>query len=309
MTDNEFKNIIINSSSVYDVSLKLYGYCNQRTIYEIKKKIIQNNIPFKKINIQRKYSLISKKCPVCEKNFETRLGHKREKTVCSKSCSNAYFKYGVNNPNFDINKLKVSNEKRSQTLKANNVSKKVVNKEIKKSFCPTCNNEFILKRKKQVYCSNKCSIKSEDTKKKFKESMNKRIENGLHKGWQSRNIISFPEKFFTEVLNNNDIPFLFNHPISQKTLGLNSNYCFFLDFYISELKLDLEIDGNQHNHKERIIKDQIRDEALIKNGYIVYRIKWKNINTKTGKEYIKNEIDKFLEYYKTLSNKSAEGKN
>jgi hypothetical protein len=41
----------------------------------------------------------------------------------------------------------------------------------------------------------------------------------------------------------------------------------------------------------------VRDEVLIKNNYIVYRIKWRNINTEKGKEYIKNEIDNFLEFY------------
>ena len=35
--------------------------------------------------------------------------------------------------------------------------------------------------------------------------MKERIKNGLHKGWQSRNIISYPEKFFIEVLKNNGL--------------------------------------------------------------------------------------------------------
>ena len=59
----------------------------------------------------------------------------------------------------------------------------------------------------------------------------------------------------------------------------------------------MEIDGKQHKLKERKESDEIRDKLLIKSGIKVYRIEWKSINTEKGKEYIKNEIDKFLEFY------------
>ena len=36
-------------------------------------------------------------------------------------------------------------------------------------------------------------------------------------------------------------------------------------------------------------------------GWKVYRIKWKSINTDSGKLYIKNEIDKFLEFYRNVA--------
>jgi very-short-patch-repair endonuclease len=57
----------------------------------------------------------------------------------------------------------------------------------------------------------------------------------------------------------------------------------------------LEIDGKQHKYRKE--HDDERDKLLNEYGYIVYRIKWKNINTEMGKEYIKNEIDKFMEFY------------
>ena len=47
-----------------------------------------------------KYETITKECPVCGDNFETKKGHKREKTVCSHSCSNTFFRSGKNNPNW-----------------------------------------------------------------------------------------------------------------------------------------------------------------------------------------------------------------
>ena len=47
-----------------------------------------------------KYPKIKKICPICENEFETRLGHPREKTVCSHSCANTYFRSGESNPNY-----------------------------------------------------------------------------------------------------------------------------------------------------------------------------------------------------------------
>jgi hypothetical protein len=46
---------------------------------------------------KRKYPLIDKDCPVCGKSFQTSLGHRDEKTVCSVSCSNTHFRSGENN--------------------------------------------------------------------------------------------------------------------------------------------------------------------------------------------------------------------
>lgn len=40
---------------------------------------------------KRKYLVIEKPCPVCGTLFQTKQGHKREKTTCSHSCSNTFF--------------------------------------------------------------------------------------------------------------------------------------------------------------------------------------------------------------------------
>jgi len=46
------------------------------------------------------YNRIIKSCPVCDNEFETKQGSPREKTTCSHSCSNTYFRSGKNNPNW-----------------------------------------------------------------------------------------------------------------------------------------------------------------------------------------------------------------
>ena len=75
-------------------------------------------------------------------------------------------------------------------------------------------------------------------------------------------------------------------------------------YYIKEIiwnlfalsnKIDLEIDGKQHKLEDRKKHDRIRDERLIKIGWKVYRIEWKDL--RKNKEYIKEEINKFLEWY------------
>ena len=47
-----------------------------------------------------KYQKIIKICPVCNKEFFVRSGEPREKVVCSHSCSNSFFRSGINNPNW-----------------------------------------------------------------------------------------------------------------------------------------------------------------------------------------------------------------
>ena len=47
--------------------------------------------------LNRKYKSVTKKCPVCLDLFETKKGHKNEKTTCSHACSNTYFRTGRKN--------------------------------------------------------------------------------------------------------------------------------------------------------------------------------------------------------------------
>lgn len=89
-----------------------------------------------------------------------------------------------------------------------------------------------------------------------------------------------------------------NHAVKKRDLGLDCDANYFLDFFFEEKMIDLEIDGKQHIYSDRKESDRVRDEALSKHGYKVYRIKWKSINTDDGKKYIKEEIDKFLKYYR-----------
>lgn len=296
MTKEDKIEIIESAFSINDISLKIYGYVNGNTIRKVKRFIDENDIDvsiFETKNKNRKYEIVSKKCPVCESIFETKLNHKDEKTTCSSSCANKYFK-----------------------SKKNDSVKQKISKSLKKYYkdelrtytrtCIICHKEFERWRLNNgsITKSKTCSIDCLNSQRSVnsKKSMLERIENGTHIGWMSRNKLSYPEKFFIEVLENNEIfkNYHVNYRISKRRLGIDCNSSYFLDFYFEDKKLDLEIDGKQHDLDERKSSDDLRDFYLRKNGINVYRIKWKSINSKNGKEYIKNEIDKFIEFYTSL---------
>lgn len=135
-------------------------------------------------------------------------------------------------------------------------------------------------------CSDECRLKLKQNQGRKAYEICK--ANGTFKGWQSRNIISYPEKFWMNVLNNNNIEYIHNYPFNK----------YFFDFYIeyNGRKIDLEIDGKQHLYSDRIESDNIRNEFVKSNGIEVYRIVWNEINSDKGKQLMKDKIDKFIEY-------------
>ena len=273
--------IIKTSKSKNDALFRIWGYSNKSTYIKLNKFIDEHHLSITHFDKELKY------CLWCGE-----LIKKNRNKFCDSSCAAKY-----NNSNRKHSKE--TKEKISKSVKKNRKQKThIIFYEVKQ--CKNCGYflTYLQIKRKNIYCSHKCKCSDKEFGKKISKRMQKRINDGLHHGWATRNNISYPEKFFINVLKNHNIKYKHNFPIKQNELGLDSSYNYFLDFYIKDKKIDLEIDGSQHKYrKEQDIK---RDKLLNENGYNVYRIKWKNINTKKGKEYIKNEIDKFLEYYNKL---------
>lgn len=166
-------------------------------------------------------------------------------------------------------------------------------------ICQICGNEFIpsitLKGdiSKATTCSEECHkiLASE----RSKQTVQRLIKEGRHSRWVSRKITSYPEKFWINVLNNNHINFIREFKVKQI-----SGYCYFLDFLIEHNghKIDLEIDGKQHEQRKE--HDKERDEYLSSLNYLIYRIDWNNINTENGKLLMKEKIDNFLNWFNNL---------
>lgn len=189
-------------------------------------------------------------------------------------------------------------------------------KEIQKHKCVFCGKEIYGKFKNAMYCY-ECAEehnmpnlmvytkegKAIPSKKRIEASRTaqlKLIAEGKHKGWQSRNITSYPENFWKEVLKNNNIEYSFNHVVSKHDLGLDDKSNYFLDFLLPG-NIDLEIDGKQHKYKDRAESDKIRDELLKANGYNIYRIEWNEVSSERGKLLMKEKIDNFLNYYNSIN--------
>jgi hypothetical protein len=106
--EKDILTIFKESKSKSDVCKKLGYHINGTGFRKVHKLIDEHNIDISHFGNGSeklmKYERITKKCPVCESEFETKKNHKREKTTCSYACANSYFRSGENNPNYrDIN--------------------------------------------------------------------------------------------------------------------------------------------------------------------------------------------------------------
>ena len=163
--------------------------------------------------------------------------------------------------------------------------------------CPICGKEFERKRlangrlSKSKTCSDECHYKLKHINGKNSYGLIK--AEGRFQGWKTRNITSYPEKFWITVLNNNNIEF-------ERELFFDNKY--FLDFVIrkNNVVIDLEIDGKQHNYPDRKQHDIERDTYLTSKNVIVYRIPWNSINTNKGKAIMQEKIKSFIDFYNTL---------
>ena len=203
-------------------------------------------------------------CENCNKEHDGSYGSGR---FCSSKCARAF--------STKI-KRKEINEKVSLKLKKN-----------PDYFCKDCGKKLI-KKTITGYCSN-CYLTKYN--KVFSTEVRTKISNA-NKGrsrWNiHRNQISYAERFWKKVLENNKIDFKREVAIKQA----DEQHCYFLDFVIGNI--DLEIDGKQHKDADRIISDTKRDTYLTSLGFRVYRIEWNEINSTTGKLLMKEKIRKFL---------------
>jgi hypothetical protein len=102
----DLKKIIQSSHSKSDVCRKLNLPVNGSSIRKVNKIIKDNNFDISHFNLkfnQTKYPFIKKICPVCDLEFITQKNHRREKTTCSYSCSNTFFRSGEKHGNWNKN--------------------------------------------------------------------------------------------------------------------------------------------------------------------------------------------------------------
>lgn len=103
-----------------------------------------------------KYKVIKKRCPNCGNSFEAQKGHPKEAKTCSHKCSNIYFS---SKRMTDDTKKKISVginrylEKNGKITEVKHITRPL---KINAKICPTCNEEFKPKKRKQKCCSKNC---------------------------------------------------------------------------------------------------------------------------------------------------------
>ena len=225
---------------------------------------------------------------------------RKDNKCCSTSCSRSIANK-ERGKRSDVTKQKISEGvKRANTAKLIDESDIVFKQtyyDRHYRICAVCGKTFERARRKNgrlsraTVCSEKCHLTmvSENGKRAYEKIKSE----GRFQGWKSRNITSYPERFWIDVLTNNDIKF-------EREVFFNNKY--FLDFVIkvNDTVIDLEIDGKQHKYKDRKQHDTERNKYLTDNNVIVYRIEWNSINTDKGKQIMKDKIDKFIQFYNSL---------
>ena len=136
------------------------------------------------------------------------------------------------------------------------------------------------------------------------ETQQKLIDEGKHKGWQSRKVRSYAELFWEKILDEHEIKYDPEHTLKKKRLGVKKASNYFLDFFIDGF-IDLEIDGKQHTYEDRKEHDKLRDKLLKQHGFVVYRIPWVNPNSQENKQKVKTQIDDFLTWYNNIKNEEG----
>lgn len=252
------KEDILKCNSKTDVCKLMNIHPNGSGMKKVNKLLKEYDIP---INVFKKDTIYKKNPKYCKECNNKIPYSKRINDFCSSSCSASFTNRGK----------RLSEEaklKRSKKLleyykinKNNNFIKEKISK-----ICSGCQKEFMVRKTKRelnrVYCSEKCF--QTQNAKRLVNITEERIKNGTHKGWQSRNKLSYPEKFFIEVLKNNNLfkKCSVNYVISKRDLGLENHSNYFLDFFFEEKNIDLEIDGKQHEFRKE--HDNKRDALLRK---------------------------------------------
>ena len=120
---------------------------------------------------------------------------------------------------------------------------------------------------------------TEETKRKISESRIKFLRENPHMVPYKLNHYSkgrsYAEEYWKVVLDSNDVIYEEQYQIGP----------YQLDFAFPELKIDLEIDGDQHHLDKRIIEsDKRRNQYLEELGWKIIRVKWSEFKKLTDKK-------------------------
>lgn len=229
-------------------------------------------------------------CEYCGKEVHEKYGSGR---FCSRSCSNGWVS---KNQSDEAKRRKIEAGKSNLRPNPESLIRFSQDHDARSEVNKSIMSDPVIRKK--ISDKLKGRIISEESRKKISEKLKLSHQEGRNKGWTTRRKQeSYAEKFWRLVLENNNIPYEQEKKVLQSDLGMTSSHFYFLDFYLPDKNVDLEIDGHQHYEESRKQHDAIRDENLRNAGYLVYRIKYVNPNNSLR---VQEDIDNFLSWYYSL---------
>lgn len=229
------------------------------------------------IDVSIKHKPVKRICPQCNKDFVCPETGKESQATCSRNCSNIYFAD------------KRHSEEISKKISASIIDANRPRGPIQQLPCKRCGKVFLVYRK-QRFCSKFCAssyiINDEALKEKRKKAMIARVERGDHPGWKVRSKAtpSFPEKVIIDIIEELNVPNI----VREHREGR-----WYMDFADLDRKIDLEIDGSQHDLPQQKASDERKDAYLKEKGYTIYRIRWKYL-TKEFRAFLKDEVERIF---------------
>lgn len=161
--------------------------------------------------------------------------------------------------------------------------------------CPFCNKKWITAKSgfslHKRYCNKNPNRKdyishtwSDESRKKLSETRKKYIAEHGGVWWSSRSNCkrSYAEEWVLKILKNEvkDQDFIEEYHLNR----------WFMDFAWPKKQIYIEVDGDQHNWKDRKKKDEEKDNYYLSLGWKVLRLPWRYCYYNT-QEAIKNIID------------------
>lgn len=233
-------------------------------------------------------------CECCNRPLKSLFGSGR---FCNRSCAN---KWVALNQSDDARRRKVEAGIKNLLRDSEGIKKSWTPERKAKARGRTLSGETRRKISEGLtrYYSDEVNAPTELTRLKISNGVKRAIINGKRPGYLSlKRSESYPEAYWTNVLLNLGIPFEREYKIKKCELDINETGCYFLDFLLPG-KVNLEIDGSQHEKSAQRESDKKRDKLLHDNGYKVYRVKWKN--PRTDQSAIVEDIDQFFSWYSSL---------
>ena len=128
---------------------------------------------------------------------------------------------------------------------------------------------------------------TDETKEKIRKSRIEVLSDGIvHPGFDKSRLTYIERWFINEIILKNNLHCKYDI-INEMRI-----YPYFLDFAFSDIKLDVELDGDYHNTDDRKKRDDKRADYLSKLGWETYRITARDI--KISPDKIKSDFMSYI---------------